>query len=43
LISERERRGREFIESFPKNARSGKKRCLLQTRRIVYTELETVK
>ena len=43
MISERERRGREFIESFLKNARSGKKQCLLQTKMIVYTELEKVK
>ena len=43
LFSERERRGREFTESFLKDRRNGNKLCLLQTRMMVYIELEKVK
>ena len=42
LFSKRERRGREFAESLLKE-RKENKQCLLQTRRIVYIELEIVK
>ena len=35
--------GREFTKSFLKDRRSGNKLYLLQTKRIVYTELEKVK
>ena len=47
LFSERGRRGREFTESFLNDRKSGnklcKKRCLLQTKKIVYIELKKVK
>ena len=43
MFSERERRVREFTESFLKDRRRGNKRCFFQARRIVYIELEKIK